>query len=452
MSQLLTPQPGKQTDFLSSTADIVIYGGGAGAGKTRGLLMEPLRHLNNKKFRALIFRRSLPQIKKPGALWDEALAMYGEIGDVRIGALKIVFKSGMEISFSHMNYEKDKKIYDGSQIPLICFDELQTFEESQFRYMFARNRSDCGVNAYMRCTCNPEPNSWILKYIDWFVGSDGFPIQERSGKVRWFVAIDDHLSWADSKADLKERFGKQCEPKSLTFIPATVYDNPELLRANPGYLANLQSLTKMERQRLLEGNWNISIKKGDWFDRKWVKIVDDIPEYTNSARYWDRAATIKDADHRNPDATAGIKMIYVNGIYYVVHLEHFFQSPHGVRNRIIRVAINERETACIVERDPGAAGKVEAQFLVNDILKAAKCEVRMRRVTQDKLTRFKPFSSAAEAGIIYVLKGAWNDIFFQELESFGTDGNHHDDIVDASAGAFNFLHDQESRRPLLIAI
>jgi len=68
MSQLLTPQPGKQTDFLSSTADIVIYGGGAGAGKTRGLLMEPLRHLNNKKFRALIFRRSLPQIKKPGAL------------------------------------------------------------------------------------------------------------------------------------------------------------------------------------------------------------------------------------------------------------------------------------------------------------------------------------------------------------------------------------------------
>ena len=85
-------------------------------------------------------------------------------------------------------------------------------------------------------------------------------------------------------------------------------------------------------------------------------------------------------------------------------------------------------------------------------MRSSQAEVRIRRVTTDKLTRFKPFSSAAEAGLIHIVKGTWNDMFFQELEAFDTEGNQHDDIVDAASGAFNFLHSKLIKRPILIAI
>ncbi len=453
MSEILSPQSGKQTDFLSSTADIVIYGGGAGSGKTRGLLMEPFRHVNNPRFRALILRRSSIQIRNQGGLWEEASKMYSSIADMRETTLQVIFKSGMRLKFAHMLHENDKYDYNGAQISLICFDELQSFSESQFRYMGSRNRSDCGVDAYMRCTCNPLPNSWIMKYIEWFIGEDGFPIANRSGVLRWFIAIDDRLSWGATREELLDRFGDHEEPKSLTFISATIYDNPILMRANPQYLANLRALPKVERQQLLEGNWHVSIKKGDWFDRKWIKIVNEIPEECNTfVRYWDRAASAKTPENRNPDATAGLKMGYYEGIYYIVHLEHFFRSAYEVRKRIIEVARAEEGTTCVIERDPGAAGKAEAQFLVNDILHSCRSEVRTRRVTTDKITRFKPFSSATEAGIVYVVRGVWNDIFFQELEGLGTDMHFHDDIVDGTSGAFNFLHIQKCNRPMLMAV
>ena len=60
----LRPQPGPQERFLSSEADIAIYGGSAGGGKSFALLLEPLYHTGNGRFRAVIFRRTVPQIRQ----------------------------------------------------------------------------------------------------------------------------------------------------------------------------------------------------------------------------------------------------------------------------------------------------------------------------------------------------------------------------------------------------
>ena len=70
------PQPGPQETFLASDADIVIFGGAAGGGKTWALLRQPLKHVGNSQFGGVVFRRTSPQIRNQGGLWDESVTLY----------------------------------------------------------------------------------------------------------------------------------------------------------------------------------------------------------------------------------------------------------------------------------------------------------------------------------------------------------------------------------------
>src|SRR5690554_534113 len=70
------PQAGPQEQFLKSKADIAIYGGAAGGGKTWALLLEPLSHIANPGFGGVIFRRTTVQVRNEGGLWDESARMY----------------------------------------------------------------------------------------------------------------------------------------------------------------------------------------------------------------------------------------------------------------------------------------------------------------------------------------------------------------------------------------
>jgi hypothetical protein len=97
------------------------------------------------------------------------------------------------------------------------------------------------------------------------------------------------------------------QPISGTFIPATVFDNPALLRANPEYYIWLESLPLLERERLLCGNWKIRPAAGLYFKREWCTIVDEVPADLDIVRYWDLAATEK-TEFNDPDWTVGIKL------------------------------------------------------------------------------------------------------------------------------------------------
>ncbi len=122
------PQPGPQAAFLASPADIAIYGGAAGGGKTWALLMEPLRHLANPGFGAVIFRRTTVQVRNEGGLWDESERLYPQLGARGFrSSLEWRFPTGASVRFAHL--EHDKTVYDwqGAQVPLIGFDELTHF-------------------------------------------------------------------------------------------------------------------------------------------------------------------------------------------------------------------------------------------------------------------------------------------------------------------------------------
>lgn len=249
--------------FLASAADIAIFGGAAGGGKSYALLMEPLRHVWRRDFGAVVFRRTSVQIRNEGGLWDESAKLYpGFAARPQQNDLWWRFPAGASVSFAHLEHEKNKYDWQGAQIPLLCFDELVHFSETQFWYMVSRNRSTSGVRPYIRATCNPDADSWVATFIAWWIDQDtGYAIPERAGVLRWFVRVGEKLIWADQPQDLAEYVnpvdGEPIPPKSVTFIPSKLSDNRALMKADPGYLANLLALPLVERERLLNGNWKI---------------------------------------------------------------------------------------------------------------------------------------------------------------------------------------------------
>jgi predicted phage terminase large subunit-like protein len=371
----------------------------------------------------------------------------------------------MVIQFSHMQHAKDRLTWKGSQVPLICFDQLEEFEEAQFWYLFSRNRSArARVAPYMRATCNPVPETdmiggWLNKLISWWIDQEtGFPTWERSGVLRWFIRLGDELHWADSHAELFAGLPgidpKEHPPKSLTFIPSKLEDNPQLERNDPTYRATLLALPLVERMRLLEGNWKIREEAGKIFKRAWFTtrlgaMPIDVVEWV---RYWDKAGT----EGGGKFSAGGLMGKRKSGRYLLANMVRGQWSPHNREEVIKQTAEADRKRFGRVviweEQEPGSGGKESA---INTIRNLAGHEVHAERVTGSKPTRAGPLSSQAEAGNVDLLDDAvdldtgqmnpspdpkcrWNESFLAEAENF--DGVHgYSDQVDAAGGAFNKL-------------
>jgi predicted phage terminase large subunit-like protein len=436
-------QRGPQYECLKSEADIVFYGGSAGGGKTFALLLEHLKYAHIPGFRSVIFRRNSTQVRNPGGMWHESLGLYTQHkGHPREAFLEWRFPSNSTIKFAHLEHEKNVYDWQGAQIPFIGFDELTHFTESQFTYMLSRNRSTLGVKPYIRGTCNPDSESWVRGWVDWYIDEEGYAIPERSGKIRYFVRLNGETHWADGPQELIDKYGKDEQPKSFTFIRATLSDNRILMEKDPAYLANLKALSRVERARLLDANWNVRVTAGSYFQAGWFEILDAIPTgWTHAVRYWDRASTQPNEANKDPDFTRGIRMLkYPNGTWIVTDLKSTRDSPLAVEKLIINTASQDgRQTVIYGEEDPGSAGKADIARFTRML---AGYVVKKSRPTTDKETRAKPVSAQCEAGNVKILRGNWNKEFFDELENFPL--GKHDDIVDALSGAFNVLCEKTS--------
>lgn len=408
---------------------------------------------------AKIFRRTYAQVAGGGGLWDKTFELYTYLGGKPNNSeLSWTFPSGASISFGHLQHEKDKYSHQGKEYAFIGFDELDHFTESQFWYLYSRNRSVCGVRPVMRATINPNPEHFAKDLIRWWLDERGqFPCVEKAGQLRWFVrSAEQNLLWHDTDAEafyefvraMRRDVNPDFRPASLTFIPSSIDDNPALLEKDPGYKSRLMALPFVDRQRLLYGDWLVAPAAGLYFKRQWFGLTPKPPrdeDILTITRYWDRAATAADKPGSDPDWTVGVLMARTkSGSYYVLDMFRFRGSPFDVEQAILRVSLQDRETwgkrvVVTLEEDPGQAGKVEIARYKRLLSGLA---VRSHRVVKDKRTRANPFSSQCEAGNVFVVQGPWNEPYFNELEAFPD--APHDDIVDASSGAFNSMSEKIS--------
>lgn len=441
---------------LSSPADIVIYGGAAGGGKSWSLLYEPLRHVRNPGFGAVIFRSSMTQIREQGGLWDQSLKLYSDYPGARpIQSPKPFWKfpSGAKVSFRQIS--RDAEVYDwqGTEIPLIEFDELTHFSEFQFFYLLSRNRSICGVRPYARASCNPDADSWVAKFIQWWWDPEtGYPIPERSGILRYFVRVNEEVIWGDTPEEAADRANEaydgiedaqrftETDAKSVTFIPSTIMDNDVLMKADPGYLANLKAQSLVERERLLNGNWKIKAARGLYFPRSAIpEIMDGVPkDVVQWVRGWDLAATDTD-EGGDPAYTASILLgKRRDGSYIIADATNHRYKAEKVRTLVKQCAVADkaqyRRVRIRMSIDPGQAGKEQSQSYIKML---AGFSVRAVRETGTKVSRAEPLAAQWQAGNVALVAGPWNETLLGQYEAFPE--SKFKDLVDAGANAFNEL-------------
>ena len=445
---MLEPQAGPQTMFMASSADIVIYGGAAGGGKTYALLLEALRHKDVKNFGSVIFRKNHTQITAEGGLWDSSIKIFSQVPDAqqrKSPKLHWRFGSGAKLTFAHLDKEEDLQAWQGTEIAYLGFDELTHFSKHQFLYMLSRNRSTCGIKPYVRATCNPDSDKWVAQFISWWIDQDtGYPIKERSGIIRYMYVLNDVIYWGGSPEELANELNiNPNECKSVTFIASRLEDNKILMQSDPSYLSNLKAMTEVDMERLLYGNWKIKSQAGRFFKRVQIPIdgyLEMIPDdVVYWCRAWDLAATSED-ENGNADYTAGVLIgKRKNGRYIVADVINKQIKAGEVEILILMTAISDRKKygqsyKVRLPQDPGAAGKIVAKQYVNSL---AGFNVKAEPISGSKELRATPFAAQWQNGFIDVLVADWNEMYFNQLESFPESKN--DDMVDASSDAFNEL-------------
>jgi predicted phage terminase large subunit-like protein len=231
----------------------------------------------------------------------------------------------------------------------------------------------------------------------------------------------------------------------ITFIASNVFDNEQLMQKNPEYVANLMALNTVDREQLLNGNWNIRASAGLYFNRARVNMLNKKPlDIMRTVRAWDIAGGTKGTD----DFTSGVLLgERSDGRIVVLDVINRRITHSDVRNLILNTAMADGvKTRIRLSQDPGQAGKEQAETYLK-MLHGFSVNVEVE--TGSKVVRAEPFSSqwqgisGSEKGNIDVLVGEWNNEYFSQLEGFPE--AKHDDMVDSSANAYLELMKMKKR-------
>lgn len=473
------PASKKQWSFLKSDAQIVVYGGAMGGGKTYNGLLKHLLYVDNPHYRGLVVRKNSSTIMRSGFLFDEAEGLYRAFArekgiEVKVGRKyqKFKWESGAEIVFTHLATDEDAENFRGGQFSFAMLDEATELDENHVLRVFSRIRSKAGIPPQMVLTCNPNPDSFIRRWIGWWLYPEGHefagrPDPDKDGVVRYFLRIDNEMCWGDSKKELIDRYGnpdlpddhdQQVKPISFCFYPATIFDNPPLIKLNPMYLANLMSLKDVQKERDLWGNWNIRESTSNFWKREWITEITEVPaynEFTKICRVWDFADKMPSSTNPSPDYTVSMKMgLKKNGDFVIIDVTKNRVRAGDWLPHILEVAEKDgKNVDIIIPQDPGVQAKLGTQQQLLKPLNSLGYYATFKQTNQKKLERFRPFSAASQNGYVYVVKGCGNDLWnkiyhdnnfwYKEMEAFTGERKRgeagHDDICDVASDGYMYL-------------
>lgn len=358
------------------------------------------------------------------------------------------------------------------QISNIFYDEVTHADnEDQLWWLWSRLRSNAKNTHSMWWSCNPDNSSWVLKYAMYYLYEEGHPLAgrpdpEKNGKIRYLLRINGEVVWGDTAQELIDKYGDpdlpsdhddQVKPISFMGLFGTIDDNPPLLRSNKLYKSNLQALPRLERERLLHGNWFAKPENSSYWDRhncEELQSPPDSSEFVKIVRSYDVAGTLPHDGNRSPDYFASVRMGKLkNGNYVILDVVRtritFGQWLEHILDNARRDGPN---TEIILGEDPNPAAKAAIKLLAKDVVESGYI-CKTRRSSAGKLDAFRPFAASAELGFVKIVRNCGNDLwnkivnnndfFYKELENF--DGTRksgeagHDDVVDCCSLAYLFL-------------
>lgn len=233
-----SPQP-KQRIFMSRPEYEALFGGAAGGGKSDALIAEAMRQVDKPNYRAIIFRKTFPQCRE---LIDKSLKIYKRVyprAKYNATSHTWTFPSGAQIMFGSMPNSTSFRQYQGHEYAFVGFDELTHFTQEEYEWMITRNRcADKDIRVYIRSTANPGGigHGWVKQRF-----IDAMP------------AFTPHIQVVTAEKPDGTLFETT---RSKIFIPASVFDNPALMKNDPNYAGSLAMLPEAQKRALLYGEWD----------------------------------------------------------------------------------------------------------------------------------------------------------------------------------------------------
>ncbi|GAB5387732.1 MAG: terminase [Alphaproteobacteria bacterium] len=264
------PIPGPQVMALNSQADVLLYGGAAGGGKTDLLLGLAL----SAHRRSIIFRRDYGQLRP---VLDRMEAILGSRKGWSEQARAWRLGGGRVVEFGACHRAGSELAFQGRAHDLKAFDEITHFTEAQFRFLGGWLRTPVeGQRCRVVAAGNPptgDGGDWILSY--WGPWLDPrHPNPAQAGELRWYAVIDGEDEELESGTPFTHK-GEMIVPVARSFVPSRVEDNPYLMAS--GYKATLQALPEPLRSLMLEGEFAGSARDDPWqiIPGGWIAAAQD---------------------------------------------------------------------------------------------------------------------------------------------------------------------------------
>lgn len=241
------PNPGPQTEAYFSKADVLLYGGEPGGGKSQLLLGLAF----NCHQRSLLMRRKYSDL---GRLVEDALKINGGRTGFNGSPPPQLKRNGKVIDFGAAHRVGDEQSWMGKGRDLLAIDEATHFSEGQVRFLMGWNRTeDKDQRVRTVLATNPPLTAeglWVINmFAPWLDPKYDEPAEP--GQLRWAISDEDgKQTWVDGPEPVQVG-DKKVRPKSYTYISASVKDNPYY--AGTGYEHELEAMAEPYRSLLLGG-------------------------------------------------------------------------------------------------------------------------------------------------------------------------------------------------------